>query len=100
MAFIQPLDAITAKAVASGTTVSSSLKDTDLTAAGNAAAGKDAALVFITGLILDSSVIEYVLTTRVADSGEGYITVEGWCSVFGSMHALNFNYIRQCGRSQ
>ncbi|TFK40959.1 glycoside hydrolase family 3 protein [Crucibulum laeve] len=57
---ITPLDAITARAKADGTTVTSSLSDTDLNAAGNAASGKDIAFVFIT-----------------ADSGEGYITVEG-----------------------
>ncbi|KAG6911800.1 hypothetical protein DXG01_000047 [Tephrocybe rancida] len=48
--FIQPLDAITAKASAAGTTVSSSLSDTDLNAASSAASGKDVAIVFITGL--------------------------------------------------
>ncbi|KAG6861217.1 hypothetical protein C0995_002566 [Termitomyces sp. Mi166 len=58
--FSQPLDAITAKANAAGATVSSSLSDTDLNAAANVASGKDVALVFIT-----------------ADSGEGYLTVEG-----------------------
>ncbi|KAK0208537.1 glycoside hydrolase family 3 protein [Desarmillaria ectypa] len=57
---IAPLDALTAKASADGTKVSSSTSDTDLDAAANAAAGKDVAIVFIT-----------------ADSGEGYITVEG-----------------------
>ncbi|KAF9457106.1 beta-glucosidase [Collybia nuda] len=56
---ITPLAAITAKA-GSGATISSSLSDTDLNAAAKAASGKDVALVFIT-----------------ADSGEGYITVEG-----------------------
>ncbi|KAF8898513.1 glycoside hydrolase family 3 protein [Infundibulicybe gibba] len=55
-----PLDAITARAKADGTTVSSSLSDTDLNAAAGIATGKDVAIVFIT-----------------ADSGEGYITVEG-----------------------
>jgi hypothetical protein len=44
----QPLAAIKAKAT--GTTISSSLSDTDLNAAANAAAGKSAALVFITGM--------------------------------------------------
>ncbi|KAK0456280.1 glycoside hydrolase family 3 protein [Armillaria borealis] len=57
---VAPLDALTAKASAAGTKVSSSTSDTDLNAAANAAAGKDVAIVFIT-----------------ADSGEGYITVEG-----------------------
>ncbi|KAG5650794.1 hypothetical protein H0H81_011028, partial [Sphagnurus paluster] len=57
---ITPLDAITAKAKASGTTVTSSLVDNDLNAAANVAKGKDVALVFV-----------------VANSGEGYITVEG-----------------------
>ncbi|KAJ8084258.1 hypothetical protein PM082_003026 [Marasmius tenuissimus] len=55
-----PLSAITARARTDGTTVSSSLSDSDLNAARNAARGKDVAIVFIT-----------------ADSGEGYITVEG-----------------------
>ncbi|KAI0757179.1 beta-glucosidase [Daedaleopsis nitida] len=56
---VSPLDAITARAKTDGTTVSSSLSDTDLTTAARTAAGKDVAFVFIT-----------------ADSGEGYITVE------------------------
>ncbi|KAI0085604.1 glycoside hydrolase superfamily [Irpex rosettiformis] len=55
-----PVDAITTRAKQDGTTVTSSLSDTDLTGAANAASGKDIAFVFIT-----------------ADSGEGYITVEG-----------------------
>ncbi|KAF9270441.1 beta-glucosidase [Marasmius fiardii PR-910] len=57
---INPLDAITTRARSDGTTVSSSLSDSDLSAARNTARGKDAAIVFLT-----------------ADSGEGYITVEG-----------------------
>ncbi|KAI0348700.1 beta-glucosidase [Trametopsis cervina] len=54
-----PVDAITARAKQDGTTITSSLSDTDLNGAANAAAGKDVAFVFIT-----------------ADSGEGYLTVE------------------------
>ncbi|KDR74106.1 hypothetical protein GALMADRAFT_227804 [Galerina marginata CBS 339.88] len=57
---ISPLDAITTRANADKTTVSSSTSDSDLNAAATVAAGKDVALVFIT-----------------ADSGEGYLTVEG-----------------------
>uniref|UniRef100_A0A8H7Y5H2 beta-glucosidase n=1 Tax=Psilocybe cubensis TaxID=181762 RepID=A0A8H7Y5H2_PSICU len=57
---INPLDAITSRAASDSSTVSSSLSDTDLNSAANVAAGKSVALVFIT-----------------ADSGEGYITVEG-----------------------
>ncbi|CAG7851633.1 Probable beta-glucosidase L; AltName: Full=Beta-D-glucoside glucohydrolase L; AltName: Full=Cellobiase L; AltName: Full=Gentiobiase L; Flags: Precursor [Serendipita indica DSM 11827] len=57
---VDPLSAITARAKQDGTVVSSSLSDTDLAAAAATAKGKDAAIVFIT-----------------ADSGEGYITVEG-----------------------
>ncbi|KIP12630.1 glycoside hydrolase family 3 protein [Phlebiopsis gigantea 11061_1 CR5-6] len=57
---VAPIDAITARAKQDGTTVSSSLSDTDLNGAASTAAGKDVALVFIN-----------------ADSGEGYITVEG-----------------------
>ncbi|KAK0465357.1 glycoside hydrolase family 3 protein [Desarmillaria tabescens] len=45
---IAPLDALTAKAFADGTKISSSTSDTDLNAAANAAAGKDVAIVFIT----------------------------------------------------
>jgi hypothetical protein len=56
----QPLDAIKSKASSIGATVTSSLSDNDVNAAANAARGKDVALVFIS-----------------ADSGEGYITVEG-----------------------
>lgn len=41
------MDAITARAKQDGTTVSSSLSDTDLTGAANTAAGKDVAFVFI-----------------------------------------------------
>lgn len=54
------MDAITARAAEDGTTVSSSLSDTDLAAAAAVASGKDVALVFIT-----------------ADSGEGGGLVEG-----------------------
>ncbi|KAF9499862.1 glycoside hydrolase family 3 protein [Pleurotus eryngii] len=57
---ITPLAAITSRASTDGSTVSSSLSDTDLNAAGTTATGKDFALVFI-----------------AANSGEGYITVEG-----------------------
>jgi len=57
---ITPVDAITARAAEDGTTVSSSLSDTDLAAAAAVASGKDVALVFIT-----------------ADSGEGGGLVEG-----------------------
>ncbi|KXN89831.1 putative beta-glucosidase L, partial [Leucoagaricus sp. SymC.cos] len=57
---IDPLQAIKARAQRDGSTVTSSLSDTDLNAAASAAAGRDVALVFIT-----------------ADSGEGYLTVEG-----------------------
>ncbi|KAJ6508317.1 glycoside hydrolase family 3 protein [Mycena sanguinolenta] len=57
---ITPLDAITAQAAQDGTTVTSSLSDTDLAAAATVASGKDVALVFIT-----------------ADSGEGGGLVEG-----------------------
>ncbi|KAJ8702868.1 hypothetical protein PTI98_001542 [Pleurotus ostreatus] len=57
---ITPLAAITSRASTDGSTVSSSLSDTDLNAAGTTATGKDVALVFI-----------------AANSGEGYITVEG-----------------------
>ncbi|CDO72401.1 Glycoside Hydrolase Family 3 protein [Trametes cinnabarina] len=56
---IAPVDAITARAKNDGTTVTTSLSDTDLSGAANAARGKDVAFVFIT-----------------ADSGEGYLTVE------------------------
>ncbi|KAF8760915.1 beta-glucosidase [Rhizoctonia solani] len=57
---VNPLDAIKTKASSIGATVTSSLSDSDINAAANAARGKDVALVFIS-----------------ADSGEGYITVEG-----------------------
>ncbi|KAI0321104.1 beta-glucosidase [Amylostereum chailletii] len=57
---ITPLDAITNRSQADGTVVTSSTSDTDLEAASKTAAGKDVALVFIS-----------------ADSGEGYLTVEG-----------------------
>ncbi|KIP12629.1 glycoside hydrolase family 3 protein [Phlebiopsis gigantea 11061_1 CR5-6] len=54
---IAPVDAITNRSAVDGTNVTSSLSDSDLTAAAKAAAGKDVAFVFIT-----------------ADSGEdGYI---------------------------
>ncbi|KAJ4494293.1 glycoside hydrolase family 3 protein [Lentinula lateritia] len=57
---IAPIDAITSRASTQGTVVSSSSSDTDLNSAAAAAINKDVALVFIT-----------------ADSGEGYLTVEG-----------------------
>ena len=55
----QPLDAITSRAKADNTVVSSSTSDTDLGAAITTATGKDVVFVFIS-----------------ADSGEGYLTVE------------------------
>ena len=63
----QPLDAITARAKTDGTTVSSSLSDTDLTSAAQTATGKDVAFVFITadsgyvGPIVSST--EHLLTS-------------------------------------
>ncbi|KAF9056377.1 glycoside hydrolase family 3 protein [Panaeolus papilionaceus] len=57
---IDPLQAIAARARQQGTTVSSTLSDSNLNTAASVAAGKDVALVFIT-----------------ANSGEGYLTVEG-----------------------
>lgn len=57
--FVAPADAIQARAQSDGTSVTLSASD-DTGAGASAAAGADAALVFIT-----------------ADSGEGYITVEG-----------------------
>ena len=57
---MQPVDAITARAKADGTTVSSSLSDTDLNAAAQAASGKDVAFVFITA---DSGCVVALVTT-------------------------------------
>ncbi|KAF7309220.1 Glycoside hydrolase family 3 protein [Mycena kentingensis (nom. inval.)] len=57
---IAPLDAIRTRSAADRSVVTASTSDTDLNAARTAATGKAVALVFIT-----------------ADSGEGYITVEG-----------------------
>ena len=58
---IQPVDAITTRAKQDGTTVTSSLSDTDLSGAANAAAGKDIALVFITA---DSGCVLITQSTR------------------------------------
>ncbi|KAJ7213894.1 glycoside hydrolase family 3 protein [Mycena pura] len=55
---ITPLDAITARAAEDGSTVSSTLNDTDLVAAANVASGKDVALVFITADSGESSNVE------------------------------------------
>ncbi|KAJ7643791.1 glycoside hydrolase family 3 protein [Roridomyces roridus] len=55
---ITPLDAITARAAEDGTTVSSTLSDTDLDAAATVATGKDVALVFITADSGESSTVE------------------------------------------
>jgi len=55
-----PLSAIRSRASSDGSTVTVSSSDTDLNSARSAATGKSVAIVFIT-----------------ADSGEGYITVEG-----------------------
>jgi len=57
---IDPLSAIRTRASSDGTTVTVASSDSDTNAAKSAATGKDVAIVFIT-----------------ADSGEGYITVEG-----------------------
>lgn len=56
----QPLSAITNRSKTDGSTITSSLSDSDTSGAKSAASGKDVAFVFIT-----------------ADSGEDYITVEG-----------------------
>ncbi|KAK7694472.1 hypothetical protein QCA50_001658 [Cerrena zonata] len=58
------------RAKADGTTVSTSFSDSDLNSAATAAANKDVALVFIT-----------------ADSGEGYLTVEGNAGDRNSLNA-------------
>ncbi|KAJ6504672.1 glycoside hydrolase family 3 protein [Mycena vitilis] len=55
---ITPLDAITERAAEDGSTVSSSLSDTDLTAAAAAASGKDVALVFVTADSGESATVE------------------------------------------
>jgi beta-glucosidase len=74
---VAPVDAITSRASQDGTTVTSSLSDTDLNGATNAAKGKSVAFVFITA---DSGEI-WLYTQREAVTssylGEGYITVEG-----------------------
>ncbi|KAI0271493.1 beta-glucosidase [Gloeopeniophorella convolvens] len=57
---VAPITSLTTQAQADGSTITSATSDTDLTTAGSVASGKSVALVFIT-----------------ADSGEGYITVEG-----------------------
>jgi beta-glucosidase len=54
---VDPLSAISYHAAADGTTVKTSISDTDLAAAAAAAAGVEVAFVFVN-----------------ADSGEGYIT--------------------------
>ena len=53
------MDAITARAQTDGTTVTSSLSDTDLNAAAQAASGKDVAFVFITA---DSGCVVVLMT--------------------------------------
>lgn len=53
---VDPLSAISSRAVQDGSTISSSFSDSDLAAAASAARGKSVALVFIT-----------------SDSGEGYL---------------------------
>ena len=61
----QPLDAITARASTDGTTVSSSLSDTDLSTAARTATGKDVAFVFITadsGYAANHLFFEFTLT--------------------------------------
>lgn len=74
---LQPVDAITARAKLDGTTVTSSLSDTDLNAAASTAAGKDVAFVFITA---DSGYatgpIHHRLLAYAVICSEGYITVE------------------------
>jgi beta-glucosidase len=57
---VDPLSAITTRAANDGTTITSSLSDSDLVAAATIATGTDVAIVFIN-----------------SDSGEDYITVEG-----------------------
>ncbi|KAH7344460.1 glycoside hydrolase superfamily [Rhizoctonia solani] len=67
---VDPLHAIKNKASSIGATVTSSLSDSDIDAVSHAARGKDVALVFIS-----------------ADSGEGYITVEGNAGDRKNLHA-------------
>ncbi|KAJ1544068.1 hypothetical protein HK405_008900, partial [Cladochytrium tenue] len=57
---VAPVDGVTARAKKSGISVTSALNNTELTAAVSAAKAADVAVVFV-----------------FADSGEGYITVEG-----------------------
>ncbi|PPQ70745.1 hypothetical protein CVT24_000856, partial [Panaeolus cyanescens] len=81
---IDPLQAISARARQQGTTISSTLSDSDLNTAASVAAGKEVAFVFIT-----------------ANSGEGYLTVEGKSFPKNTVPSLTIKYyIRACWRSQ
>ena len=58
------MDAITNRSKTDGTTVTSSLSDSDLTAAAKAATGKDVAFVFITS---DSGEDGYIVEWNIGD---------------------------------
>ena len=63
----QPLDAITNRSKSDGTSISSSLSDSDLNAAAKAAAGKDVAFVFITA---DSGEDGYIVENNFGDRND------------------------------
>ncbi|KAI0348699.1 glycoside hydrolase family 3 protein [Trametopsis cervina] len=64
---VTPLDALTNRSALDGTDVSSSLSDSDLTAAAKAARGKDVAFVFITA---DSGEDGYIVEFNIGDRND------------------------------
>lgn len=81
MTRIKPLDAITNRSSTDGTTVTSSLSDSDVSAAAKAAKGKDVALVFITA---DSGEDGYIVEWNIGDRND----LNAWHSGV-SVHVTN-----------
>lgn len=82
---IDPLSAISSHAAADGTTVKTSISDSDLAAAATAAAGVEVAIVFVS-----------------ADSGEAFITgasISAWVTIVCLFEIDDFSR-RQCWGSQ
>jgi beta-glucosidase len=78
----QPVDAITDRAKADKTVVSSSLSDGDLNAAAKAAAGRDVSLVFITA---DSGEEGYIVEGNVGDRND----LQAWHNGVSSLRGLS-----------
>ena len=80
------MDAITERSAIDGTNVTSSLSDSDLTAAAKAASGKDVAFVFITA---DSGEDGYIVEWNIGDRNDLFAWHDGVSSHVTYTVALN-----------